>query len=725
MTSKTAIANLQHGRHHDPFEYLGRHPIPKGEVIRTFMPSAETVSLEGYGPMNRIEKTDIFEARMSHDEASKVPQHYQLKWQEKHDESEHALISPYSFGPQIGDLDLHLFNEGRHQHAWRFLGAHLTTIDGIEGCLFSVWAPNAQRISVVGDFNGWNGLRHPMRNRGHSGIWEIFVPGLHDSDAYKYEILTQEGHILLKADPYGTRMSLRPDTTSLVTADTTFDWTDQQWLEAREQWNWQEKPVSIYEVHLGSWRQTEEGEFLSYRDLADELVEYVSELGYTHVELLPITEHPLDESWGYQVSAYFSPTSRFGEPDDLRYLIDQCHKQGIGVILDWVPAHFPKDDFALARFTGSPLYEHDDPKRGEHKDWGTLIFDYGRNEVRNFLVASALYWIEEFHLDGLRVDAVASMLYLDYSRNEGEWTPNQYGGREHLEAIDFMRKTNEIIHERFPGVLTIAEESTAWPMVSRPVYMGGLGFSMKWNMGWMHDTLSYMEEDPVYRKYHQDKLTFSQLYTWTENFVLPFSHDEVVHLKKSMLDKMPGDLWQKFANLRLLYAYQYAHPGKKLLFMGGEFGQWIEWNAKQPLDWALLEEPNHLGLHKLVTDLNRLYKDDPALHQFDFDQRGFQWIDCHDSEQSVLSFIRHGGGENEKLLCIFNFTPVPREHYRIGVPPAPHYQECFNSDSHYYGGSDLGNKGEIMVQNMPWMGFKHSLELTLPPLGALFLRGPS
>ena len=724
MSANTALDNLKHGRHHDPFEYLGRHPVRGGEIYRAYMPSAEDVVLEGYGPMPRIKNSDLFEVKLTPEEAGKVPQHYRLTWREKHDESEHSMVSPYTFGPQIGDLDLHLFSEGQHQHAWRFLGSHLTTIDGVDGCLFAVWAPNAVRISVVGDFNGWNGLRHPLRNRGHSGIWEIFVPGLHDSDAYKYEILTAEGHILLKADPYGARMSLRPDTTSLITEDSSFDWSDQDWLNQRAEWDWQQQPVSIYEVHLGSWRQKADGGFLSYRELAEQLVEYVGELGYTHIELLPITEHPLDESWGYQVSAYFSPTSRFGEPDDLRYLIDRCHEQGIGVILDWVPAHFPKDDFALARFTGRPLYEHEDPKRGEHKDWGTLIFDYGRNEVRNFLAAGALYWIEEFHLDGLRVDAVASMLYLDYSRNDGEWTPNQYGGREHLEAIDFLRNINEIIHQRFPGVLTIAEESTAWPMVSRPTYMGGLGFSMKWNMGWMHDTLSYMEEDPVYRKYHQDKLTFSQLYSWTENFVLPFSHDEVVHLKKSMLDKMPGDLWQKFANLRLLYAYQYAHPGKKLLFMGGEFGQWDEWNAKQPLDWALLEQPSHQGLQKVVSDLNHLYREQSALHRFDFDQQGFQWIDCHDSEQSVLSFIRHGN-DGEQLVCIFNFTPVPRAHYRIGVPPAVHYRECFNSDSHYYGGSDMGNKGDLAVQNLPWMGFSQSLELTLPPLGALFLRGES
>jgi 1,4-alpha-glucan branching enzyme len=714
---------LQQGRHHDPFEYLGRHELGDGQVIRAFMPSAEQVTLKNYGPMTRIPGTDIFQAKLDLQQAKQAPRHYELNWQEKHDASVHEAISPYSFEPQLGELDLHLFGEGKHQQSWRILGAHLATIDDVEGCLFAVWAPNVQRVSVVGDFNGWNGHRHPMRNRGQSGIWELFVPGLHDNDAYKYEILSKHGLLFTKADPYGTRMGLRPETTSLITRDSAYEWKDAAWLTQRNDWDWQHEAVSIYELHPGSWRQTEDGDFLNYRDMADQLVAYITELGYTHIELMPITEHPLDESWGYQVSAYFAPTSRFGSPDDLRYLIDLCHQNDIGVILDWVPAHFPKDAFALARFNGEEVYEHSDPKRGEHKDWGTLIFDYGRHEVRNFLIASALYWIEEFHLDGLRVDAVASMLYLDYSREEGEWSPNQYGGREHIEAIEFLREVNEIIHQRFPGVITIAEESTAWPMVSRPTYMGGLGFSMKWNMGWMHDTLSYMEADPIYRKYNQDKLTFSQLYIWTENFVLPFSHDEVVHLKKSMLDKMPGDEWQRFANLRLLYAYQYAHPGKKLLFMGSEFGQWDEWNVKKPLDWALMDFPNHQGIHKLVSDLNRLYREQKALNQFDFSSEGFQWIDCHDSEQSVLSFIRRGKEEQDTIICIFNFTPVPRESYRIGVPAATHYEEVLNTDSRYYAGSNMSNNGKIVVQNMPWMGFSHSMGLALPPLGALFLRG--
>ncbi|WP_457666697.1 1,4-alpha-glucan branching protein GlgB [Thiolapillus sp.] len=717
------LERLQQGRHHDPFDYLGRHPLNKGWIIRAFMPNAEKVELQDIGAMNRVEGSDLFVIRLDETQHEQLPLHYSLRWQEKHDHSWHQAISPYSFEPQLSEWDLHLFNEGKHHHAWRFLGAHLKEIDGISGCQFAVWAPHVQRISIVGDFNGWNGLRHPMRNRGHSGVWELFIPGLHPGDSYKYELFSHDGHLITKTDPYAQRMAMRPDTTSLITSAEDYDWEDNRWIDNRNHWDWQRSPVSIYELHPGSWRQHEDGSFYTWPEMAEELVPYVKELGYTHIELLPVMEHPLDESWGYQVSGYYAPTARFGSPDDLRQFIDACHQQDIGVLLDWVPAHFPKDEFALARFTGEPLYEHADPRKGEHRDWGTLIFDFGRNEVRNFLISNALYWIEEFHIDGLRVDAVASMLYLDYSRDDGDWTPNEFGGREHLEAISFLREMNEVVHSNFPGVITVAEESTAWPMVSRPPYMGGLGFSMKWNMGWMHDTLSYMETDPIYRKYHHDKLTFSQLYLWTENFVLPFSHDEVVHLKRSMLDKMPGDVWQRFANLRLLYAYQYAHPGKKLLFMGSEFGQWTEWDAKSALDWPLMEFPDHQGIHKLVTDLNRLYRNEASLYQTDFDSNGFQWIDCHDSEQSVLSFIRRSKDNPEDLLlCLFNFTPVPRLGYRIGVPAAESYQECLNSDSNWYGGSNTGNAGYIEVQETPWMGFDHSIELTLPPLAALILK---
>jgi 1,4-alpha-glucan branching enzyme len=713
------LQRLQNGTHHDPFEYLGRHPQGDGEVIRAFMPMAEEVELIGYGPMQRIEGSDLFEAHLGSREAAAIPHHYKLRCVHKTSGGGREFYSPYSFGPQIGDLDLYLFGMGRHRHAWRFLGAHLASVDGVSGCHFAIWLPHVERISVCGDFNGWNGLRHPMRNRGQSGIWELFIPGLQAGDSYKFEIRTRDGNITLKADPYGQQMAQRPDTTSLITPSGGYQWGDAAWLDERASGNWQHQPMSVYEVHAGSWKLGPDGRFLNFRELADQLVPYVRDIGFTHIELLPIMEHPLDESWGYQVSGYFAPSSRFGTPDDFRYFVDLCHQHHIGVLLDWVPAHFPKDDFALARLNGSTLYEHPNPKRGEHQDWGTLIFDYGRNEVRNFLIANALYWIDEFHIDGLRVDAVASMIYLDYSRDEGQWEPNEYGGRENLEAISFLCEVNEVIHGDYPGVITIAEESTAFPMVSRPTSMGGLGFTMKWNMGWMHDTLSYFEADPVYRQHHQDSLTFSQLYAWTENFVLPFSHDEVVHLKGSMLDKMPGDMWQMFANLRLLYTYQMTHPGKKLLFMGGEFGQWEEWNEKRSLDWPLLEVDTHQGVKRLVTDLNHLYVRSTPLHHYDFDPQGFQWIDCTDKQQSVISFLRHGPAGFLVVVC--NFTPVPRYNYRIGVPAGGSYREILNSDSNLYGGSNMGNSGKLEAAAVACMGFEHSLELTLPPLAGIIL----
>ncbi len=714
------LAMLQKGESHDPFAVLGRHAVEDGVVYRAFLPNAETVELEGATPMQRLPNTDIFEARLGPDEAAAVPQHYRLHWVEKQDGGRHSAISPYSFGPLLSDLDLHLFSEGRHHHIYRHLGAHLMEVDGVAGCRFAVWAPAVRRASVVGDFNGWNGLRHPMRNRGGSGVWEIFIPGLAAGDLYKFEFISSQGQRLLKADPYGQAMTLRPDTASRITPPSSHQWGDAEWLERRAHWRWTAEPMSIYEVHPGSWRLGPDGGFLNYRELADQLVPYVRELGYTHIELLPVMEHPLDESWGYQVSGYYAPSARFGDPDDLRYLIDRCHAAGIGVILDWVPGHFPKDDFALARFTGEAVYEHADPRRGEHRDWGTLIFNYGRREVGNFLLANAVYWLEEFHADGLRVDAVASMLYLDYSRSQGDWLPNQYGGRENLEAIEFLRHVNSVLHARFPGALTIAEESTAWPMVSRPNWMGGLGFSMKWNMGWMNDTLSYIELDPVHRRYHHDKLTFSQMYAYTENFVLPLSHDEVVHGKRSLLDKMPNDMWQKFANLRLLLTWQYAHPGKKLLFMGGELAQWHEWRSGEALDWVLLEHASHRGVFDLVRDLNRLYRALPALHRHDFEQQGFSWIDCHDSDHSVLSFIRQGDGE--VLICLFNFTPVPREGYRIGLPRCGMCREILNSDAACYGGSNVGNAGLVEVKPEPWRDWPCSAELDLPPLGALLLQ---
>jgi 1,4-alpha-glucan branching enzyme len=713
---------LQQGKHHDPFAWLGWHPLPgkSGWILRTFMPAAEAVEWVGHGEMVRVDGSDCFEMALP---SPTVPAaHPPLRWQDKQAGRWHDAVCPYTFAPQVGDLDLHLLRQGRHHHAWKVLGARQLIVDGVEGCQFAVWAPAVIRVSVVGDFNAWDGRRHPMRVRGDSGIWEIFIPGLAVGTAYKYEILNRHGMVVKKTDPYAQQMFMRPETTSCIPAAEDYVWQDTGWITAREQFDWQHKPLSVYELHPGSWRKHEDGRFYSWAELAETLIPYVTDLNYTHIELMPVAEHPLDESWGYQVSGYYAPTARYGTADDFRAFVDACHTAGIGVLLDWVPAHFPKDDFALARFTGEPLYEHADPRRGEHQDWGTLIFDFGRNEVKNFLLSNALFWIEEFHIDGLRVDAVASMLYLDYSRKAGEWLPNQYGGRENIEAIAFLREMNTVVHGYFPGVLTIAEESTAWPAVSRPVEIGGLGFSMKWNMGWMNDNLKYIEQNPVHRKYHHNLLTFSQIYSYSENFVLPLSHDEVVHLKHSMLDKMPGDYWQAFANLRLFYAWHYAHPGKKLLFMGSEFGQWSEWNVKKELDWELCSFPAHDSIRHLLRDLNKLYRDFPALHHFDFDGRGFQWIDCHDSDQSVLSLIRHGEKAEDKLIVLLNFTPVPRYQYRIGVPAAISYRELLNTDSEYYGGSNCGNAGVIPVQAQAWMGFDHSVEVTLPPLAALFLQ---
>ena len=712
-----ALQRIQQGTHHDPFNVLGWHQQSSGDwLFRAFMPAAERVELTNGGTLTRVEGSDLFELRSP----EKTAHHPLLRWQDKAGGAWHQTISPYTFTPQIGELDLYLLAAGRHHHAWHVLGSRLCTVDGIAGCQFAVWAPGGQRVSVVGDFNQWDGRSYPMRSRGESGIWELFVPGLGAGLAYKYEIVGPGGQLAIKADPYAQQAFIRPETTSCIPFASRHAWQDSGWLTQRGGFDWQHQPVSVYELHAGSWRRHPDGRFYTWAELAASLIPYVRDLGYTHIELLPIAEHPLDESWGYQVSGYYAPTARYGSPDDLRAFVDACHQAGLGVILDWVPAHFPKDDFGLARFIGEPLYEHADPRRGEHQDWGTLIFDYGRNEVRNFLLANALYWLDEFHIDGLRVDAVASMIYLDYSRKAGEWVPNQYGGRENLEAIAFLRELNSVVHGRFAGVLTIAEESTAWPMVSRPVELGGLGFSMKWNMGWMNDNLAYIEEDPVHRKYHHDQLTFSQIYAYTENFMLPLSHDEVFHLKGSMLDKMPGDYWQKFANLRLFYAWQYAHPGKKLLFMGCEFGQWNEWSDRGELDWSLCQFPVHEGVQRLVRDLNRLYCTQPALHQYDFESRGFAWIDCHDSDQSVLSLMRKS--DAEQVIVLLNFTPVPRHAYRIGVPQGGVYTEMLNTDSAYYGGSNSGNAGELHSEALPWMGYAQSLVLTLPPLAAIYLK---
>ena len=704
-------------RHHDPFNFLGCHDVGGDIIIRAFMPRAEhIIVLESGQSLKRVEGTDLFEWRGP---ANDLPAHYRLQWTDASGET-HTQYDTYTFPPQLTDFDLHLYGEGKHLKAYDFLGAHPKTVDGVDGVLFSVWAPSAERVSVICDRNQWDGRTSPMRVRGGSGIWELFMPGMESGELYKFEVRSRDGSLHTKIDPYARQSELRPGNASIVTARPKHEWRDGEWIAQRTQSDWLHEPMSIYEVHLGSWQHGENGRFLTYRELADRLVPYVLDMGFTHIELLPITEHPLDASWGYQTTGYFSPTSRFGDPDDFRYFIDYCHQNGIGVFLDWAPGHFPKDAHALARFDGSALYEHADPRRGEHREWGTLTFNYGRNEVRNFLLSSALFWLSEYHLDGLRVDAVASMLYLDYSREDGDWTPNIYGGNENLEAIDFLRELNQITHEHVPGSLTMAEESTSWPMVSRPVWLGGLGFSMKWNMGWMNDTLSYIEEDPIHRKYHHDMLTFSQIYAFTENFILPFSHDEVVHGKQSMRHKMPGDEWQQFANLRLLYAYMYTHPGKKLMFMGCEFGQGPEWNQAAALDWYVLEYPLHSGLQHLVKDLNNCYRHYNSLHFFDFEQAGFSWIDCHDSEQSVLSYLRKGQ-HGETFVVLLNFTPVPRPKYRIGVPSQGQYRILINSDQACYGGSSYLKTDTFTPEMIPWNGMQQSISIDLPPLAGIIL----
>ena len=717
ITLDSDLIKIMEAKHHDPFSVLGRHVVDGKTLIRAFLPYAETVSLGKTGPsMERIPNTDIFEYYPAKDEIDK---HHQLAWTDK-DGHMHQDYDPYTFLPVLSDFDQHLFAEGRHWHIYQKLGAHQLTIDDISGVYFAVWAPNAERISVIGDFNRWDGRCHPMRNLGGCGIWEIFIPGLSAGCFYKFEIRNAHtGQVFVKTDPYGQQFEFRPQTAAVVVEENNYVWQDTDWMEKRPHHDWLHQPMSIYEVHLGSWQRDSRGNFLNYRELANRLVEYVKMMGFTHIELLPITEHPLDISWGYQTTGYFAPTSRHGSPDDFRFFVDHCHENGIGVILDWVPAHFPKDSFGLARFDGTPLYEHEDPRKGEHRDWGTLIYNYSRNEVKNFLLSSAFFWLEEFHLDGLRVDAVASMLYLDYSREANDWIPNMYGGNENLEAIDFLRHMNEVTHEQHPGTVIMAEESTSWPQVTRPTWTGGLGFSMKWNMGWMHDILHYMQEQPIHRSYHHDQLTFGLLYAFTENFVLPFSHDEVVHGKQSLLNKMPGDEWQRFANLRLLYTFMFTYPGKKLLFMGCEFAQGTEWSVARDLDWYVLDYDHHRGMQTLVKDLNKLYKTHPALYQFDFNHQGFEWIDCHDYQQSIISYRRKSA--NEDLIVILNFTPVPRENYRIGVPHEGVYHEIFNSDSEYYAGSNMGN-GQAYSEPQPWMNLQHSITVTLPPLAAIILK---
>ncbi len=718
--ASAGIQRILAATHHDPFSVLGMHPIEGQWVLRLFCPGIEeafVVMTNQRHAMKRVPNSDLFEVVL---DTFLAWTDYQFETVNK-DGHVARFHDAYRIAPITTDHDIYLFNSGENYYSYRFLGAHHLDVDGIQGIHFTVWAPNAERVSVIADFNGWDGRVHAMRSLGSSGIWELFIPDVPAGQPYKYEIRNrQDGSIRVKMDPFARQTEIRPATASVTPRDDEHSWQDHGWMQARQNFDWLHQPMSIYELHLGSWQLDEEGGFLNYRELAERLVPYMQKLGYTHVQLMPISEYPFDGSWGYQVTGYFSPTSRFGDPHDFAYFVDFLHQNNIGVFVDWVPAHFPKDDHALARFDGSALYEHDDPQLGEHKDWGTLIFNYGRSEVQSFLISSALYWLEEFHIDGLRVDAVASMLYLDYSREHGEWRPNQFGGNENLEAVAFIRKLNAIAHERYPGAMMMAEESTSWPGVSRPTYLGGLGFSMKWNMGWMNDSLEYMSMDPVYRQFHHDKLTFALLYAFSENFILPLSHDEVVHLKRSLLSKMPGDQWQQFANLRLLYAYMYTQPGKKLLFQGGDIAQYDEWDYDQSVQWGLLKYPYHQGIQNLVADLNQLYRSEPALHHYDFDSRGFEWIDCHDSSQSVLSYRRKS--DTETVIVLLNFTPVPRENYRIGVGEAGFYRELMNTDAELYGGSNTGNGGGVNSETITWAGCPHSLSLSIPPLGALVLK---
>ena len=724
---KEQIRLIVQADHWDPFQVLGMHSVDgeNKKAVRAFLPEAQeawVVDMEkkkSY-PMEKIHDAGFFQTIID----KKSIFLYSLKIK-SHEGKTSEFYDPYCFLPVLSDFDLHLIGEGRHYKNYEKLGAHIMAINGIEGVHFAVWAPNAKRVSVIGDFNNWDGRRHQMRVLGLSGIWEIFIPGLREGEIYKFEIKSRsKKYIAPKADPYAFHFEVRPKSASIVYDINRYKWNDKKWIEKRSKKNWLESPITIYEVHLGSWMRVPEkgNRFLTYREAANKLVGYVRGMGYTHIELLPVTEHPLDASWGYQTIGYFAPTSRHGAPEDFMYFVDKCHQNNIGVILDWAPAHFPADAHGLGYFDGTCLFEHTDPKKGFHPDWGTKIFNYGRNEVRNFLTSNALFWLEKYHIDGLRVDAVASMLYLDYSRKEGEWIQNEFGGRENLDAIYFIKSLNEIAHQYHPGILTIAEESTAWPGVSRPTYLGGLGFSLKWNMGWMHDMLEYMSKEPIHRKYHHNNITFSLLYAFTENFLLPFSHDEVVHGKRAMLSKMPGDMWQKFANLRLLYGYMYAHPGKQLLFMGGEFGQWDEWSHDKSLDWHLLKFIPHRYLQKYVMDLNYLYRSEPALYEVDFSYEGFEWIDFRDTDHSVISFIRKAKDPKDFLVIVCNLTPVPRIGYRLGVPEHCFYKELLNSDSQIYWGSNLGNAGSTHSEEIPWQGRPYSMNIVLPPLSVLIFK---
>ena len=718
------IHALRNGEHGNPHSILGAHPLSpdsdRGIVIRAMHHSASSVEcILRDGTVLPMEPFDMGFWHVAVPDG-RFPIHYRLRFRFE-DGSTWEHDDAYRFQPTMGEIDLHLFNEGTHRRLWEELGAHPMVCDGVAGVAFAVWAPNARRVSVVGDFCAWDGRLYPMRRLGASGVWEIFIPDVAEGALYKFEILTREGLPRLKTDPFAFKLEQAPGTSSIVQRSDRYEWSDGAWMSERKRKDHPREPMLIYECHLGSWaRMPEEGDRpLTYREIAPRLASHLKAMGFTHVELLPIAEHPFTGSWGYQVSGYYAPTSRFGTPDDFRFLVDTLHQAGIGVILDWVPAHFPKDDFALRRFDGTALYEHEDPRLGEHPDWGTLIFNYGRTEVRNFLTANALYWLDEFHVDGLRVDAVASMLYLDYSRQAGQWLRNRLGGRENLDAIDFLREFNEVIRTYQPGCFTVAEESTAWPGVTKPASEGGLGFNFKWNMGWMHDTLEYFKRDPLYRRHHQDQLTFAMMYEYTERFIMPLSHDEVVHLKNSLIGKMPGDDWQKFANLRSLIAYQYTRPGKKLLFMGTEVAQWREWNHDRSIDWHLANEPLNGGFLEFMRAMGTLYRERPALWRRDVDYDGFSWIDVADRENSVISYVRRDGEDH--VVVVLNLTPVPRENYRIGAPSGGTYQELLTTDDSRFGGSGHNRVPTVQTEASPFHGYPQSMRLNLPPVGVLIL----
>ena len=746
------IDRIVWNQHQNPFEVLGPHPVEqdgkKAWAVRCYLPKADAAwvllpEARKEFEMCNDQHAQFFEAIIDADTDEEKLVNYQIRYKEG--PTEYVTYDPYAFkSPEITEFDVYLFGEGKHQRIYEKMGAHVIEKDGVSGVYFAVWAPNARNVSVMGDFNQWDGRQHQMR-KGGGGIWDLFIPQLKAGDSYKYEVKNNDGHIYEKSDPYGYQQEARPKTASVVAELDNYDWQDEEWMEHRRQTDPMTQPVSVYELHLGSWMHGHSAEpaknpdgtdapvvtvaelkpgarFLTYRELAEKLIPYVKEMGYTHIEVMPIAEHPFDGSWGYQVTGYFAVTSRYGTPEDFMYFVDQCHNNGIGIIVDWVPGHFPKDGHGLAFFDGTHLYEHADPRRGEHKEWGTLVFNYGRHEVRNFLIANALFWFDKYHIDGIRVDAVASMLYLDYNRKPGEWVANEYGGRENIEAAECLKQVNHVLFSHYPGALSIAEESTSWPMVSWPTYVGGLGFNLKWNMGWMNDILDYFEMDPWFRQFHQNNITFSIWYAFSENFMLALSHDEVVHGKSNMIGKMPGDDWQKMANLRALFAYMYAHPGKKTMFMGMEFGQWSEWNVWGDLEWHLLQFDQHKSLKHCIERLNYLYRREPALFTQDFSQEGFEWVDCSDNKHSVVSFIRYDKESDDFILTVCNFTPQPHSHYRVGVPTRGYYREIFNSDAREFGGANIGNLGGKWADDWAFHNRAYSLDLTLPPLSVIMLK---